>query len=137
MKSNLKHRLGGFTLIEILVVVLIIAILMAVALPFYLHSATDAQLKTCRGNMQTIANAVQAQRTQTGAAFAAISSPVSASLPDLATEPICPSNGTYSIVISGTLNDSQGTAVGIPAGGFGVKCSISSHGGFIPGAMSN
>ena len=56
----------GFTLIELLVVVLILSILMAVALPLYLSAVSDSQRKTCRANMQTIANAVQAARVKNG-----------------------------------------------------------------------
>jgi len=60
---NLSRRnRKGFTLIELLVVVLILSILMAVALPLYLSAVADSQKKTCRANMQTIANAVQAAR---------------------------------------------------------------------------
>ena len=58
-KLNLKKK-SGFTLIELLVVVLILAILMAVALPLYLSAVADSQRKTCRANLQTIANAEQA-----------------------------------------------------------------------------
>src|SRR5215468_8161298 len=54
------NKKSGFTLIELLVVVLILAILMAVALPLYLNAVADSSRKTCRANMQTIANAVQA-----------------------------------------------------------------------------
>src|SRR5436190_23809423 len=59
-----RRKRGGFTLIELLVVVLILAILMAVALPAYLSAVADSSKKTCRANMQTVANAVQAARTQ-------------------------------------------------------------------------
>jgi type IV pilus assembly protein PilA len=57
-------RRRGFTLIELLVVILILAILMAVALPLYLRAVRDSQRQTCRSNMQTIANALQAHRVR-------------------------------------------------------------------------
>ena len=41
------------------------AILMAVALPLYLAAVSDSQVKTCRANMQTIANAEAAYKTST------------------------------------------------------------------------
>jgi len=90
----------GFTLIELLVVVLILAILMAVAMPLYLSAVSDAQKKTCRANMQTIANAVQAARIKSGAADygALITGGVSTTnLPDLTAVPFCPSTGAYSL----------------------------------------
>ena len=40
---------------------------MAVALPLYLSAISDAQRKTCRANLQTIANAVQSARVKTNA----------------------------------------------------------------------
>src|SRR5437016_13990360 len=58
---GLRH--SGFTLIELLIVILILAILMAVALPLYLGAVSDSQIKTCRANMQTIANAEAAWKT--------------------------------------------------------------------------
>jgi len=72
-KSRSNRR--GFTLIELLVVVLILSILMAVALPLYLSAVADSQKKTCRANMQTIANAALAARVRTNAGTTPPSSP--------------------------------------------------------------
>ncbi len=58
-----RNRLG-FTLIELLVVILILAILMAIALPLYLRAVRDSNRQTCRSNMQTIANALQAYKVR-------------------------------------------------------------------------
>jgi type IV pilus assembly protein PilA len=55
-------RKHGFTLIEVLVVIVILAVLMAIALPLYLKTVGDSQRQTCRSNMQTIANAEQAYK---------------------------------------------------------------------------
>ena len=57
-----KKNKRGFTLIELLVTVLILAILMAIALPLYLSAIADSERKTCRANLQTIANAEMAYR---------------------------------------------------------------------------
>src|SRR6476659_8176590 len=97
----LRRPRRGFTLIELLVVVLILAILMAVALPLYLSAVADSQKKTCRANMQTIANAIAAARVKTGAADyaayvgVAISTGASGNVPDLNAMPVCPSGGAY------------------------------------------
>ena len=134
---TLKNRRNrrGFTLIELLVVVLILAILMAVALPLYLSAVADSQLKTCRANMQTIANAVQAARVKANANnYSAFTGAVSTTLePDLASVPICPSNpgtNTYTIIAAGASTSDGKT---VPANGFAVQCSTATHGSFVPG----
>ncbi|MCW5940772.1 MAG: prepilin-type N-terminal cleavage/methylation domain-containing protein [Fimbriimonadaceae bacterium] len=97
---TIKKTRKGFTLVELLVTVLILAVLMAVALPLYLSAVADSEKKTARSNMQTIANAVQAWKIKSGSAYAAIASPVSATLTDLQNEPICPRGGTYFVDLS-------------------------------------
>ena len=135
-----RQNRKGFTLIELLVVVLILAILMAVALPLYLSAVADAQTKTCRANQQTIANAVQAARVKNVYAdYSSFSGAVTTALePDLQAVPSCPNGGTYSVVVSGTVNDGNNPSVAqtVSAGIFGVKCSATGHNGFIPGVMS-
>ena len=115
----------GFTLIELLVVVLILAILMAVALPLYLSAVAGSQLKTCRANMQTIANGVAAARVKSGAAdyTALIAGGVTTgNIPDLAAVPACPTGGAYTLV--------AGTG-GVTS--FKVSCSAAGHLTFEPG----
>jgi len=130
---NTSRNRKGFTLIELLVVVLILAILMAVALPLYLSAVADSQKKTCRANMQTIANAVAAARVKTGAAdyTALITGGVTTTnIPDLNAVPICPSAGAY------TLAAGTGGATS-----FKVQCSYgtgaAAHGTFEPGVDSH
>ncbi len=98
MNLNVKRAKKGFTLVELLVVVLILAILMAIALPLYLSSVKDSQLKTCQANMKTIANAVQAKYVKDkGAGYfnggdvdAAACDKDSGDLADLQNPPMCP-----------------------------------------------
>jgi len=126
MIKNINRTKKGFTLIELLVVVLILAILMAVALPLYLSSQQNAERRTCRANLQTIANAVQAQKVNTRAAdySAMIGATInSTNEPDLQAVPICPDGGTYSV-------DSASSGAG-----YAVTCTI--HGTFTPGVSSD
>ena len=125
MQKLINRRKRGFTLIELLVVVLILAILMAVALPLYLSAVQDSERKTCRANLQTIANAVQAYRVKNRLAdysTITVAVLVGASL-DLQATPICPTNGTYSLAGAG--------GAGSPGATYSVKCT--NHGKFEPG----
>jgi type IV pilus assembly protein PilA len=117
----------GFTLIELLVVVLILAILMAIALPLYLSAVDDSQKKTCRTNLHTIANAVQAARVKSNVTdyTALIAGGVNTTnIPDLSVIPICPTGGVYSLEAGtgGTIS-------------FKVACTF--HGTFEPGVDHN
>jgi type IV pilus assembly protein PilA len=129
MNTARKNSRKGFTLVELLVVVLILAILMAVALPLYLSAVSDSQRKTCRANMQTIANAVQANYVKNMSSNYAtyIGSVTTTAEPDLNAVPVCPNGGNYSITNGNTGSNST----------FAVSCSYSGHGTFQPGVNSN
>ena len=49
-----KPRSKGFTLIELMIVILIIAILVGIAIPVYLAARRNAQKRTCQANLRTI-----------------------------------------------------------------------------------
>ena len=49
----------GFTLVELMVVVLIIGILVAIAVPVFLNASANAQAKSCQANQRTIVGAIQ------------------------------------------------------------------------------
>jgi type IV pilus assembly protein PilA len=133
MQLKARRNRRGFTLIELLVVVLILAVLMAVSIPLYLSAVADSQLKTCRANMQTIANAVQAARVKAVAndySTIIAGGVTTTNLPDLQSVPVCPNAGAYSLA-----NGSSTTA-----STFQVACSYAgppAHGKFEPGVDSH
>ena len=129
LQSKARRNRRGFTLIELLVVVLILAVLMAVSIPLYLSAVADAQKKTCRANMQTIANAVQAGRVKNNSAdYSSFVGSVTTTLePDLSSVPTCPLAGAYTIANGNSANATT----------FKVSCSATGHGTFQPGVDSN
>ncbi|MCS6859006.1 MAG: prepilin-type N-terminal cleavage/methylation domain-containing protein [Abditibacteriales bacterium] len=58
-----QTKLRGMTLVELLVVVLILAILLAVAIPLYLRSVRNSAQTACHDNIMSVANLAKSYRT--------------------------------------------------------------------------
>lgn len=55
--KNLRKDKGGFTLVELMIVVVILGILVAIAVPIFSAVTSNAKKKTCRNNIDTIEKA--------------------------------------------------------------------------------
>ncbi len=92
-----QRREKGFTLVEIMIVVLIIGILMAIAVPNFIKARTNSQNATCISNLRRIESA----KEQWAMEFkkASTDTPVSTDISPgyLKTYPVCPTSGTYTI----------------------------------------
>ena len=89
----------GFTLVEIMIVVLIIGILLAIAVPNFIRARETSRAKSCQGNLKQVQSAKEQWAMDTRAATTA--TPTAANLYGtdkyIKAAPLCPSSGTYTI----------------------------------------
>ena len=124
---------AGFSLVELMVVVLIIGLLVAMAVPIFNSTAASAKKKACFANQRTIEGALQAYQAAKGSAAPAISAGTTAGdTSPLVTAgyikswPICPLASGVSTPTYAYGYDSNGTVV-LPTGG--LNCSTT-HGSY-------
>ncbi len=77
-KEIMKSKNKGFTLVEIMIVVLIIGILLAIAVPNFVKARQNSRVQTVVGNLKQIESAKEQWAMDTGAASTA--TPTSADL---------------------------------------------------------
>lgn len=103
MKRFRKSK--GFTLVEIMIVVLIIGILLAIAVPNFIKARETSRTQTCIANLKQIDSAKEQfameNKLDTGAAVA-WTDLVNGQTGYLKAQPSCPSGGTYTIDVVGT-----------------------------------
>jgi prepilin-type N-terminal cleavage/methylation domain-containing protein len=85
-------RQGGFTLVEIMIVVAIIGLLASIAIPNFVKARTTAQRQACVANLQQIDGAIQMWATETRQGETATVTAADI-LPYLKNVVVCPSGG--------------------------------------------
>ena len=113
MKNNIKKAVRAFTLVEIMIVVLIIGILLAIAVPNFIRAREQSRAKSCSANLKQIDSAKQQWAMDNKIANSNTTPPtldataatglVGPSLYIKAT-PVCPSTGVVADYTVGDIN---------------------------------
>ena len=108
MKTTKNSRKAGFTLVEIMIVVAIIGLLAAIAIPNFVKARASSQANACINNMRQIDAAVNEWALEQGKTTGS-----SVTFPDNLTPyiklnsnskiPGCPAGGSYSVGTVGAL----------------------------------
>lgn len=101
VRLGYRSRRRGFTLVEIMIVVGIISVIIAIAVPGYIRARGTSRQRSCQENLSKIQNAKEQWALENRA-----SSSDNVALTDLyfadgtgylKSEPTCPANGTYTV----------------------------------------
>ena len=125
MKTNKPSRKAGFTLVEIMIVVAIIGLLAAIAIPNFIKARATSQCNACINNLRQIDAGINEWALENGQSNGAtVTSPQTVSgyikLNSASSVPGCPAGGTYTTSTVGATPQ--------------IKCSFSSltPGHFLP-----
>jgi len=110
-----NNRTAGFTLVEIMIVVAIIGLLAAIAIPNFVRARTTSQMNACINNLRQIDGAIQQWALEQKKDPAALVTEADV-IPFLKNSVVCPSGGT-TFADSYAISDvaTQPTCLQVPA----------------------
>lgn len=95
--KEMRKSQKGFTLVEIMIVVLIIGILLSIAIPNFVKARDTSQAKACVANLKTIDSAVQQYMIENKGEVPTYPDDLVGADKYIKSEPTCPAGGTYTI----------------------------------------
>jgi len=98
VEIQMKNRKQGFTLVEIMIVVMIIGLLAAIALPGFARARQTAQANACINNLRQIESAKDQLAIETGLQTGAAAPEMTALIPYLKATPVCPLAGASYVI---------------------------------------
>ena len=122
MKTITTARKAGFTLVEMMIVVAIIGLLAAIAIPYYVRARADSQQSACINNLRQIDGAINEWALETGQSTGADVGGVTTvsayiKLNSNNRVPTCPAGGSYTTATVGAnpqVSCSLSTLAGTP-----------------------
>ena len=135
MKVSFKGARRGFSLVELLAVVLILAVLAAVAVPLYLNTRKTSAARACKANINAVASAEAAYALRNGT-YATMATLAATGPESLSSAVKCPlDNAAYLMT-----DAADGTGTAIAAGNTGqfyITCpNFSAHNGVLGGGST-
>lgn len=110
MFEAIRRRQEGFTLIEIMIVIMILGLLLGIALPSVMHARMKTNASSCRENLRVIVSAKERWAMDNNKPSNA--TPTWGELVPIylkGNKPLCPGGGTYDI---GALNENPTCSLG-------------------------